>query len=155
MENNMKNKVIIGIVVSLILVLIFIFYLNYIYNVKGNFFETNNKAVLDNVSMIIKDGTLTSATIVIKNTSNKELTSGEWFRIDRLEDSGEWKKVKSISDNYAFNAIGWIIKPRGEFEDKVDWSKLYGELRKGHYRIVKEVYGNGNKKVIYAEFNIK
>ena len=57
MENNMKNKVIIGIVVSLILVLIFIFYLNYIYNVKGNFFETNNKAVLDNVSMIIKDST--------------------------------------------------------------------------------------------------
>ena len=147
----MKKKVIIGIVV---LVLIFGLYLYYIYNIKGNFFEVNNKAALDKVSITIKEGTLTSATIVIQNKSNKELTSGEWFRIDKLED-GEWIQVKSINRDYAFNAIAWIIKPRGEFEDKVDWSKLYGELRKGHYRIVKEVYGDGNKKVLYAEFDIK
>ena len=147
----MKKKVIIGIVV---LVLIFGLYLYYIYNIKGNFFEVNNKAALDKVSITIKEGTLTSATIVIQNKGNKELTSGEWFRIDKLED-GEWIQVKSINRDYAFNAIAWIIKPRGEFEDKVDWSKLYGELRKGHYRIVKEVYGDGNKKVLYAEFDIK
>ena len=148
----MKKKVIIGIVV---LVLVFGFYVYYIYNIKGNFLEANNKDVLDKVSMTIKEGTLTSATIVIKNTSNKELTSGEWFRIDKLEENGEWKKVKSINNNYAFNAIAWVINPRGEFEDKVDWSKLYGELKKGHYRIVKEVYGEGNKKLLYAEFDIK
>ena len=117
--------------------------------------EANNKDVADKVSMIIKEGTPTSATIVIKNTSYKELTSGEWFRIDRLEDSGEWKQVKSINDKYVFNAIAWIIKPRGEFEDKVDWSKLYGNLKKGHYRIVKEVYGDGNKIELCAEFDIK
>ena len=133
----MKKKVIIGIVI-LLLTLGFYFY--YIYNVKGYFLEVNNKDVSDKVSIIIKEGTPTNATIVIKNTTNKELTSGEWFRIDKLEASGEWKEVKSINDNYVFNLICWIIKPRGEFEDKVDWSKLYGNLKKGHYRIVKEIF---------------
>lgn len=151
----MKNKIIIGVVIVVTLLLISGLYLNYIYNIKGNFFEANNKEVSDKVSMSIKEGTLTSATIVIKNASNKELTSGEWFRIDRLEDNGVWAKVKCINDDYVFNLIGWIIKPRGEFEDKIDWAKLYGKLKKGNYRIVKEVYGDGNKIELYAEFTIK
>lgn len=118
-------------------------------------FVANNKEVLDRVSMSIKEGALTNATIVIKNTSNKELTSGEWFRIDRVEENGEWEKVKSINEEYGFIAIAWVIKPRGEFEDKIDWSKLYGELKKGNYRIVKEVYEKGEKIELYAEFSIK
>lgn len=68
----MKKKVIIGIVIAL---LIFGLYMYYIYNIKGNVFEANNKETIDEVSMIIKEGTLTSATIVIKNSSNRELTS--------------------------------------------------------------------------------
>ena len=47
----------------------------YIYNIKGNFFEANSKETTDEVSMIIKEGTLTRATIVIKNFTNRELTS--------------------------------------------------------------------------------
>ena len=43
------------------MLLILALYLNYIYNIKGNFFEANNKTVLDEVSMSIKEGTLTSA----------------------------------------------------------------------------------------------
>lgn len=72
-----------------------------------------------------------------------------------MENNGEWKEVKSISDNYSFIAIAWILKPRGEFEDKINWSQLYGKLKKGQYRIAKEVYGDGEKKVLYAEFDIK
>lgn len=151
----MKKKVIIGVVIVLILLVAVGLYLNYIYTIKGNFFKTSNKDVSEKVSMSIKEGTLTSATIIIKNESKKELTSGEWFRIDKLEDNGKWKEVKSINDNYGFIAIGWIINENGEFEDKIDWSKLYGKLKKGNYRIVKEVYGDENKLEIYAEFTIK
>lgn len=150
----MKNKIII-IIGIVVLALILGIYIYYIYNIKGSFFEANNKTTLDKVSMIIKDGTLTGATIVIKNTSNEELTSGEWFRIDKLEDNGKWKEAKTINDNYGFIAIGWIINKNGEFEDKIDWSKLYGKLKKGNYRIVKEAYDNGNKIELYAEFTIK
>ena len=68
----MKKKIIIGIIITL---LILGLHMYYIYNIKGNFFEANNKETIDEVSMIIKEGTLTSATIVIKNSSNRELTS--------------------------------------------------------------------------------
>lgn len=71
----MKKKVIIGILILLIVLVALGLYLHYIYNVKGTHFESNNKDVLDKVSMTIKEGTLTSATVVIKNASNKELTS--------------------------------------------------------------------------------
>lgn len=84
----------------------------------------------------------------------KILAHGEWFRIDK-EENGEWKEAKVINDEYSFIAIGWIIKTNGEFEDKIDWSNLYGELKEGNYRIVKEVYTNGNKKEIYAKFTIE
>lgn len=149
----MKKKVVL--VIGLIVLLSLGGCLYYTYNVKGNFLETNNKDTSEKVSMIIKEGTTTSATVVIRNRSNKELTSGAWFRIDELENDGNWKKVKTINDKYGFIAIAWIINPQGEFEDKLEWSKLYGRLRKGHYRIVKEVYYNGNKIELYAEFDIK
>lgn len=84
----------------------------------------------------------------------KILPHGEWFRIDK-EENREWKEVKVINDQYGFIAIGWIIKPNGEFEDKIDWSNLYGQLKEGEYRIVKEVYCNGNKKELYAKFTIE
>lgn len=151
----MKKKVIIGIVIFLIVLIILGSYLYYSNEIKGNFFESNNKDVVDEVSMIVKEGNLTSATIVIKNESNKELASGEWFRIDRLQEDGQWKELKIINDDYGFISIGWIINKNGEFEDKIDWSKLYGELKKGNYRIVKEVYENGNKIELHAEFIIK
>lgn len=151
----MKKNVIIAIAIFLIVLLILGLYLNYIYNIKGDFFEGNNKETLDKVSMAIKEGNLTGATVVIKNESNKELTSGEWFRIDKLDDNGQWREVKSVNDEYGFIEIGWIINKNGEFEDKIDWSQLYGELKKGNYRIVKEVYDNGNKIELYAEFIIK
>ena len=72
----MKKKVIVGIVIAL---LILGLYMYYIYNIKGGFFEINNKEITDEVSMIIKEGTLTSATIVIKNSTNRELTSRRKF----------------------------------------------------------------------------
>ena len=72
----MKKKVIVGIVIGLLILRL---YMYYIYNIKGNVFEANNKETIDEVSMIIKEGTLTSATIVIKNSTNRELTSRRKF----------------------------------------------------------------------------
>jgi len=84
----------------------------------------------------------------------KNVVLGEDFRIDK-EENGEWKEAKVINDNYVVNAVGWIIKENGKFQDKIDWLNLYGKLSKGKYRLVKEVYSYGNKKEIFAEFTIK
>ena len=80
----MKKKIIVGIVIVL---LILGLYMYYIHNIKGNFFEANNKEVIDEVSMIIKEGTLTSATIVIKNSSNGELRKGNYIKVKEVYDN--------------------------------------------------------------------
>ena len=35
-----------------------------------------------------------------------------------------------------------------------DWTKIYGTLRSGKYRLGEEIYINGKKQYIYEEFSI-
>lgn len=107
---------------------------------------------LDGISINIKENTLSmdGATIVITDLSNMNNTYGEWFRIDKKE-KGNWKNLKPIIDNYAFNLIGYHVDSNNKLELEHDWHWLYGSLSKGKYRIVKEV----NNKYIAIEFDIK
>ena len=103
------------------------------------------------VTMEIKEETLTKsgATILLQVKDGEEYSYGRWFRIDKKE-NGEWRGLEPIDENYVFDAIGFILNPYSESEDKVDWSDLYGELEKGEYRLVKNISG----KYIGAEFTI-
>lgn len=107
---------------------------------------------LDGISIDIKENTLSTdgVTIVITDLSNKNNTYGEWFRIDKRID-GNWKKVKPIIDNYAFNLIGYEVDSNNKLEIVHNWKWLYGSLNKGKYRLVKEI----NNKYIAVEFEIK
>ncbi len=105
---------------------------------------------LENVSIKIKDDTLTktSATIIITDKSNKDYNYDEWFRIDKKENN-KWKELETISSN-------WIDLPVYKIENNTlemnqDWTNIYGSLKKGNYRLVKEV----NDKYISVEFTIK
>ena len=89
--------------------------------------------------MVIKDGTLTrnGATIVITDTSGKNYTYGEEYRIDKYSD-GKWKEVDVVVDgNYAWNSIGYHVDDNNELELDINWKWLYGSLDKGRYRVVK------------------
>lgn len=107
---------------------------------------------VENVSIEIKEGTLTatSATIIIKDSSKEKKTFGEAYRIDRKVNN-TWKELDTIVDEYAFNLIGYQVNKNKEFELKVEWENLYGELPAGQYRLVKEVEG----KYFSVEFIIK
>lgn len=110
-------------------------------------------------TMQIKASTLTKtgATIVIKN--KKEYSMGEAFKVE-TQVNNEWKevetlKIKNIPEDIAtFNVIATIVKANSEYEEKLDWSKMYGELKEGKYRVVKEISSEDEKKYLYAEFNI-
>ena len=97
--------------------------------------------------------TKTGATIIISDISEQENTYGEWFRIDK-KTNGFWEELKPIDDNYVFTDIAYKIGENHQLEMNTDWSKLYGELEPGEYRIVKELYDNGD---IYlaVEFTIE
>ena len=106
--------------------------------------KQENMNNIKNVSMEIKEGTLTKtgATVVITDKNETPYSYGEWFRIDG-KDGDKWKEVEQITDNYAFNDIAYLIGEDGMLEEKIDWSELYGELENGEYRLVKELYING------------
>lgn len=105
---------------------------------------------LENISITIKDGTLTktSATIIITDLSVNENTYGEWFRIDKKE-NGKWNEVKKIGEAW-FNLIGYMVDENHQLELNQNWKDIYGELETGEYRLVKEV----NHEYISVEFKI-
>lgn len=107
--------------------------------------------VVNDGSMSIKEETLTNIgfTLIIKNLSDNEITLGEEYRIDKKE-NGKWRPVVPIIDNYGFIDIGYILKPNDDFETKINWKWLYGELETGEYRLIKDV----NDKYVSVEFRI-
>src|SRR5574344_92094 len=88
---------------------------------------------VENVSMSIKEGTLTNtgATIIITDTNTTKHGFDEWFRIDKKTDNG-WEETKIINYDYTVNAIAYTIGENGVAELKVNWKDLYGELEKGN-----------------------
>lgn len=117
--------------------------------------QTESEKTLDKVQMEIKEGSLTktSATICITDNNEEPYTYEEWFRIDKKE-NGEWKEVKTIDETYAFNEVGIVVNENGKVEIQTDWSKLYGELEKGEYRLVKEQYQRKKQYYFWTEFTI-
>lgn len=91
---------------------------------------------LENVSISISNISLTGATIIIKDTNKKTYTYGAWYKIEKQVDE-EWKEVKTIRDDYAFNSIAYLPDENNEVKFEMDWEWLYGELPIGSYRILK------------------
>ena len=125
--------------------------------------DIDNGAELNEVKhvrMDLVDGTLTStsATIRITDYSRGKYTYGSLYRIDEYKD-GEWREVKSICDNCAFDLMAYYPDVNGHLEFKLNWNRIYGKLKKGKYRIVKDaIEGNGeNLKKYYfsVEFNLE
>ena len=105
--------------------------------------DNEEKNIQDKFSKIIKEDTLTKtgATIIISDISEQENTYGEWFRIDK-KINGFWSELETINNDYGFNDIALTVGESKQLEINTDWSKLYGELEKGEYRLVKTLYDN-------------
>ena len=113
---------------------------------------------LEGVSMSIKEGTLTNkgVTVIITDTSNRDNIYGTPYRIDKYIDGG-YKKLDTIIEDYAWTMQGYSVDENKTLEFKVNWENLYGKLKKGKYRIVKDTSyaGEGTEHYITAEFEIK
>lgn len=123
-------------------------------NIKNdvNIEENGDVENASDISMVIKDGTLTpsGATVVLTNSYGYD----RWFRIDK-EENGEWKEAETINDNYSFTAEGYLTNGNSEVEIPIDWTDLYGTLENGKYRIVKRAFNNLNREeYVSVEFTI-
>lgn len=113
-------------------------------------FRDNTKiSPLENISIQIKEGTLTNTgtTILITDLSEDNNIYGEWFRIDKRE-KGKWKELKA--NNTWFNLSSYYIDENNELELEQNWESIYGKLESGEYRLVKKV----NNEYISVSFKI-
>jgi len=110
---------------------------------------------IENVTMTIKEGTLTNtgATVVITDTNTNKHTFDSEYRIDKKVND-VWVEAKRIDNNFAFKDLAWVAGDDNTITNNLNWEKLYGELEKGQYRIVKKVDGK-MFCAIQVEFEIK
>jgi len=111
------------------------------------------------VTISIQDVTPKGLSFTIKNTTLKEYTWGEPYRLYILRDSS-WEPVEYITENPVFIMIGYRLFPCAKTDLKsVDWTGLYGELTTGEYKFQTEILyvrspGDYDTYVLEQEFSI-
>ena len=115
------------------------------------------------VKLTAKNITPTGLTIVCTQQDSEptgELHTGSYYGLEVLRD-GEWVAVDLLPMEHelAWTMEAWGIPANAETEWEVNWSRLYGELPAGSYRISKSVpdfrgSGDFDKKTYYAGFDI-
>lgn len=125
------------------------------FNVGG---KSNIKIRKNDVTLSVKEGTLTNkcATFILKNNSNKSFLYGHPYEME-IKDNGEWHKIELIID---FDLKAYTLGSNDTKELEIDWENSYGKLKKGTYRIIKNIYyedPEGKDATFYlaAEFEIK
>lgn len=89
------------------------------------------------VSIKIKEGTLTNtgATIIITDTTDKNYSYGEPYRIDKKE-NGKWKEAPKVIEDAFFNMPAYYPDENNEIVREINWEWIYGKLKPGTYRFV-------------------
>lgn len=104
--------------------------------------ETNT---FEGVSLKIEADTLTntSAKVWVKNNTEFEITSGnEYDFFLQVYQDNHWYSIKTGDRSNTAEAM--VLK--GEQTIDINWIDIYGELPKGHYRIVKEFFPWSNEE---------
>lgn len=89
------------------------------------------------VSIKIKEGTLTNtgATFIITDTTDKNYSYGEPYRIDKKE-NGKWKEAPKVIEDAFFNMPAYYPDENNEIVREINWEWIYGKLKPGTYRFV-------------------
>lgn len=130
-------------------------------------YSTNDKLRMTVMNLDILKEPVDSIVVEIKNTSDKEATFGEWYRLERMEED-TWMKVpyndrirKLIEEDgveMVFNDLGYIIPPH-ESRTYSNPTKAYNEkIIPGRYRLSKTFhyppYPIEKSDTAYVEFEI-
>lgn len=115
--------------------------------------------VLEDVYMSVTYATDKGANLVFMNYSDKNMEFGDDYELQMCKD-GEWYQVDYIIDNWAFNAIAYMMPKNEPVSMCVDWTHFHGVLPAGQYRIVKSVMdfrGTGDYTTyrLAAEFEVQ
>lgn len=109
----------------------------------------SNKKTLETKQQVYSLGT-TIINIGIYNNTNKILSYGEYFLIEKLEDN-QWIELP-FGRNVSFNDLAYTLAIGANSEEKCKLTSLkdFDNLTPGKYRVVKKI----NKEIMYAEFEL-
>lgn len=93
-----------------------------------------DEAAPDYISAELVGQTEDKITVKYTNNGNTDWMYGLYYSLDVCLD-GEWYSVPTITGNWAFPAIGVILKPEQTKEEDCGLY-MYGELPPGQYRVV-------------------
>lgn len=115
------------------------------------------------VKLTAKNITPSGLTIVCTQQDGEptgELNTGSYYGLEILRD-GEWVAVELLPMEHelAWTMEAWAIPSNTETEWEVNWTRLYGELSAGTYRISKSIMdfrgtGDYDTKTYYAGFDL-
>lgn len=119
--------------------------------------ESEYKEEDKEVEISVEEENITSKTeqltISFNNLSDYDYTYGKDLHLE-LQMEGKWYVVPTL-ENVAWEDIGYFLPSNETNELEFPLIDSYGELKKGNYLIVKELYSNGEPIVVFAEFKIK
>lgn len=128
MKKYIKNILLAGIILGLIFCSL----------IKSNYRTISDiKTTENDVSLSIKENTLTtsSATLILKNNSNTEIQYGNSYEIE-IKHNKKWYK---LDGEMYFTLPLFFLEPNKTAELEVNWEDGYKKLKKGTYRIIKEI----------------
>ena len=148
MKKYIKNIVLAGIILGLIFCSL----------IKSNSRTISDiKTTENDVSLSIKENTLTNtgATLILKNNSNTEIQYGNSYEIE-IKHNKKWYK---LDGEMYFTLPLFFLEPNKTAELEVNWEDGYKKLKKGTYRIIKEIKIEKENNTFYsfyiaAEFTI-
>ena len=109
------------------------------------------------VTINVKEDSLTSsqATFIIKNKTDKEFTYGEPYHLE-IKHNDSWHILELEPNNDLFFTMpAYSLKAGESVEKECEWEHGYGQLKKGTYRIVKDVSNKKEQLYVAAEFTVK
>lgn len=120
--------------------------------------KSNIKISQNDVTMTIKDGTLTnkSVTLILTNNSDRKIQYGSPYEIE-IKKNGEWYKINAKLN---FTLPLFILESKKKNEFKLNFEEGYGKLPSGTYRVIKKIDkekedGLFDSFYVAAEFTIK
>ena len=103
--------------------------------------------------IVVQDSvTPTGAAFMFINEADATMEYSMEFSVEKKTAFG-WRKVM-IKAIPSIPAVVCIALPRSQRNDEVNWSYLYGSLRRGQYRLVKDIKLLGEEYMLAAEFTV-
>lgn len=145
----LKFIIIIILAIALTIMTYYYFYMRNAYLVAANEMvrEVKNLEELrakddrsaENINIeVIKNSVSTSGAAILITDNNENKYPWKEDYILQIKENNSWKDLKTIA-NTDFNEVDYVLNENNQIEQKIDWSKSYGMLSKGTYRIIKPV----------------